>query len=99
MELRRISNLTTLSSTKRTSASAETRKQGKGPAASIGPDSFSLTDTATALNHAEQSLAATPIVDVDQVSELSAALNNGAYEINSEKVADKIIQLENEIPG
>jgi len=68
--------------------------KGKGNASS---DSVDLTDTASKLQQIEQSLADIPIVDSSRVEAVSQSIDDGQYTINNEKIADRIINSENEI--
>lgn len=57
-------------------------------------DTVSLTDTAAKLQSLERSLDKLPVVDSERVSELRQAIADGSYEVNSARVADKLLNLE-----
>jgi len=57
-------------------------------------DVVNITNTAVKLNQVEEQLKTIPVVDNQKVSELRSALNSGNFEINVERVADKIISFE-----
>jgi negative regulator of flagellin synthesis FlgM len=42
----------------------------------------------------EDSLLDIPVVDDDRVSSLKEQISNGSYQINAERIADKMIDLE-----
>ena len=60
-------------------------------------DSVNLTAMVINFKHAEQLLSLIPVVNSTQVADVTQALSNGDYEINSEQVADKIIRLEQQL--
>jgi len=90
-KLQRASESKVSSSGKKTST---TPSKSKGNATS---DSVDLTDTASKLQQIEQSLADIPIVDNSRVEAVTQSIADGQYQIDNEKVADRIIKSENEI--
>ena len=59
-----------------------------------GGDKVSLTKTAARLKDIEQKLSEMPPVDNNRVNEMKTALANGKYNIDAEKVADKMMHFE-----
>ena len=57
-------------------------------------DSVTLTGTAARLKEIEQSLAEQPVVDAERVHNVQTAIKNGEFEIQPDRVADKIIDME-----
>ncbi|MFQ5469353.1 MAG: flagellar biosynthesis anti-sigma factor FlgM [Gammaproteobacteria bacterium] len=57
-------------------------------------DTVSLTDTATILHKAEAKVESTPVVDPQRVESIQKAIANGTFEMNSERVAEKMVNLE-----
>lgn len=57
-------------------------------------DTVQLTNTAAVLQQAESRLASVPVVDSHKVEAVKSALEKGQYQVNPERVADKMIQLE-----
>jgi len=90
-KLQRASESKVSSSGKKSSAAPS---KGKGNTSS---DSVDLTDTASKLQQLEQSLADIPIVDSSRIEAVSQSIDDGQYQINNEKIADRIISSENEI--
>ncbi|MGB0466175.1 MAG: flagellar biosynthesis anti-sigma factor FlgM [Pontibacterium sp.] len=57
-------------------------------------DTVKLSDTAKALLRAEQSDANIPDVDSERVEQLKAEIENGTYQINSQKVAEGMLRFD-----
>lgn len=70
-----------------TPASAETGK-------SSTTDTLSLSDNALQLGKLETTTSSVPVVDTQRVEQVKAAIADGSYEINPEKIADKLMQFE-----
>ncbi|WP_127476351.1 flagellar biosynthesis anti-sigma factor FlgM [Sulfurivermis fontis] len=60
-------------------------------------DTVSLTDTAARLRELENSLAKLPVVDSQRVESIQQAIANGSYEIDSGRVAEKMLRFEREL--
>ncbi len=74
---------------------SKTAESGK-PAAEAR-DSVQLTDTATNLKRIEAKLADVPEVDQSRVDEIRQRLQSNTYEIDAEQVAQKILQLDQDL--
>jgi negative regulator of flagellin synthesis FlgM len=61
-------------------------------------DSVQITDTASYLVTAEQTLADVPVINAGRVAETSDALANGTYRISSERIANQLLQFERLLP-
>ncbi len=57
-------------------------------------DTISLSDNAVQLGKIDNSVAAAPVVDTQRVEQVKQAISNGTFEVNAEKVADKLMQFE-----
>ena len=57
-------------------------------------DTVSLTETSAQLRSIESSLAALPVVDAQRVESIKQAIADGSYQIDSQTVADKLIDFE-----
>jgi negative regulator of flagellin synthesis FlgM len=57
-------------------------------------DTVSLSDNAMQLGKLDSSVAATPVVDTQRVEQVKQAISDGTYEVDPEKVADKLMQFE-----
>ncbi|EMR13743.1 anti-sigma-28 factor FlgM [Methylophaga lonarensis MPL] len=60
-------------------------------------DKVSLTDTASQLQSLQRSVADLPQVDVQRVEALRAAIADGSYQVDSEKLARNMIDLEGQL--
>jgi negative regulator of flagellin synthesis FlgM len=80
----------------------QTKTTTKGPAESkekvthsvTGDDTLSITSAAQDI----KSDSATPIVNETRVAEIKAALLNGSYKIDNERLAAKIFDFESKLP-
>jgi negative regulator of flagellin synthesis FlgM len=57
-------------------------------------DKISLTATATQLQSLQQKIAALPAVDEQKVAALRAAIEDGSYQVDSQKLARNMIDFE-----
>ncbi len=57
-------------------------------------DKLSLTGTAEKLRNLELSLSSQPIVDSNRVESIRNELNMGSFQVNPERVAQKMIEIE-----
>lgn len=57
-------------------------------------DTVSLTDTAARLRELENSLAKLPVVDSQRVEDLQRAIENGSYEVDARRTAEKLLGFE-----
>lgn len=62
-------------------------------------DKVSLTQIAVRLKQMEQSLANRPVVDQQRIEGVRKALVNGAYAIDAERIAGKILAFEQGLGG
>lgn len=74
----------------------EAKKTSHQPPSS---DSLALTDTVTRLKQAEQALGSGSVIDTALVARVAEALQAGTYEIDAERIAEKIIELESQFPN
>lgn len=80
------------------------RAAGKGKADSSaapqqGSTSVSLGSTAAQLNSMENSMAGTPVVDSAKVAEIRQAISEGRFKVNSEAVAERLLQTVRDLIG
>jgi len=88
-------NVKNTTTNKRAQAAPNAAKSGNTNTAN--EDSIQLTDTAAKLQQIEQSLGDIPIVDNARVDAISQSIDDGQYQINNHKIADRIIQTETDI--
>jgi negative regulator of flagellin synthesis FlgM len=75
-------------------SAAPTGPRGSGSAT----DSVQITDTASYLVTAEQTLTEVPVINSGRVAEASDALANGTYKISPERIANQLLQFERLLP-
>lgn len=61
-------------------------------------DSIAITAMAQGIKKAFESSSSATIVDVDKVAAVKKALADGSYQINAERIAEKMIQYEKLMP-
>ena len=61
-------------------------------------DSIAITAMAQEIKKALESSSSATIVDVDRVAAVKKALADGSYQINAERIAEKMIQYEKLMP-
>jgi len=61
-------------------------------------DSVEITAMAQGIKKALESSSSATIVDVDRVAAVKKALADGSYQINAERIAEKMIQYEKLMP-
>lgn len=62
-------------------------------------DTVSLTDTANRLRGLENTLAKLPVVDAQRVEDVQRSLENGTFEFNYDRVAEKFLKFESDLNG
>jgi len=61
---------------------------------SAGSDTVSLTNTAARMRSLENTVASMPVVDSQRVAEIKQAITEGRYQINPERIAEKMLDME-----
>jgi negative regulator of flagellin synthesis FlgM len=69
-----------------------------GPAAPAG-DSVTLTNSARTLTRLADAVAAAPVTDAERVSAVKKAVSQGTYQVDAQRVADKLLAANRELPG
>ncbi len=64
-------------------------------AASSTSDTVKFTGSAVVLQKLGEAVAQTPVVDAAKVASVKQAVSSGTYQIDSSRVADKLLQFEN----
>ncbi len=83
-------NITTIDSSNK----KNTQQSGT---ATLSPDSINLTNSATRIKALEELVAHLPIVDTKKIEQIQNSINDGTYEINPERIAEKMIQFEKDL--
>ncbi|BFM11814.1 flagellar biosynthesis anti-sigma factor FlgM [Simiduia litorea] len=89
--------LTGLSSQNSQRASQKPDAENGGKANKIDApklDSVQLSDQAQSLKRLEDNIASAPAVNDDKVATLRAAIADGSYQINAERIAEKMLTSE-----
>ena len=65
--------------------------------ASLSPDSVNLTDSALQLKALEAQIARLPIIDTQKIEQVQNSIDDGTFEFNAERIAEKFINIEREL--
>jgi negative regulator of flagellin synthesis FlgM len=68
--------------------------QGGAGTESGSLDTVNLTGTGTLMQQLDAAIAATPVVDMARVNRIQQAIENGTYEIDPMRVAEKMLSFE-----
>ncbi len=100
-----INDLTSLSSSQTTQTRGKTGEQAGsakagGSSSSVQApsskgDTVQLSNAAQTLQNVEKKLANTPDVDSERVERLKQEIESGSYQINAERVAEKMLNFDN----
>jgi len=74
--------------------SAEKQQPNTETGQSSTADTISLSDNARQLGKLDNTSIAAPVVDAKRVEQIKQAIENGSYQVNADKVADKLMQFE-----
>ena len=85
-------------STKNANAGANGTARPSGDAPSSSAD-VSLTQAAVQLSALQGGDASPPVIDSARVNALKQAIDSGSYQIDPARVADKLLQFENQLHG
>ena len=76
-------------------ASRAASQQETGKSSTL--DTVSFTDSAALLANVEKTLQDTPVVDTQRVEDIRQAIANGSFEIDTARVAEKLIGFESRL--
>lgn len=68
--------------------------QGEARPGAGGGDQVTLTDTARRLSDVVRTASAQPAVDKERVEQIRQAIQEGRYEVNSQRIAEKLMNTE-----
>ena len=96
IENNRVASLVTPSSGQSGSVEQQDGKDKNSPesATASGSDKVSLTGDASRLQELERQLQSKPVVDSQRVDAVRSAVENGTFEVNPERIAEKMMSLE-----
>jgi negative regulator of flagellin synthesis FlgM len=72
-------------------------KSSETAVSEVRRDTVSLTNTATQLQSLQQTLSNVPEVNAERVEALRAAIADGTYKVDPEKVAQNLIEFERQL--
>ena len=67
---------------------------GSGNPAPVSGDTVTLTNSVDQMAKLEELLAQVPEVDSARVDEIKASIADGSYQVDPEKIVDKLLQIE-----
>lgn len=76
-----------------------TNEQAKTQAQGARGENVSLSNQAKNLKQLEQKLGDYPEMDDDRIEQIRSALENGTYKIDAEKLAQKMLEMDESIFG
>jgi negative regulator of flagellin synthesis FlgM len=62
-----------------------------------GVDSVNITDSARRLLALAQAVQSAPEVDTQRVAELQQSIGSGQYQVQPERIADRLLQMEQDL--
>ncbi len=78
------------------SRSAATTSTTAGSSRQAGADTLTLTDSGRTLARLAEAVAATPETDGLRVHSLKAAIANGTYQVDANRVANRLLAADND---
>jgi negative regulator of flagellin synthesis FlgM len=73
---------------------AQTDASGASATSQTG-DHVTLTTSARSLQKLSEAIAQAPVVNASKVASIKQSVNSGSYQIDSARIADKMLQFEN----
>lgn len=64
---------------------------------SVAQDSINFTDSARQLKALEEKINRLPIIDTQKVEQIKNSISDGTFDFNSERVAEKLLNFEQEL--
>lgn len=92
----------TASTRRADSAKPAAREEGKSPAAggevAMG-DTVNITASGLLMSKLEEIVQRAPVVDADRVAAIKDAIASGSYQIDDQRVADRLLKFERDVLG
>ena len=85
------------SNTQRSSDAASGSTQASGGSSNDGSESVQISGGARNLASLEQAVKDMPVVNTAKVAQISAAIEQGTYTVNSRHIADRLMQMDKEL--
>jgi len=89
-------------STRRTDAAKPASREGKSPAAGgevATGDTVNITASGLLMSKLEEIVQRTPVVDADRVAAIKDAIASGNYQVDDQRVADRLLKFERDVLG
>lgn len=83
----------------RSGSQSTVSKSDSGTTAVGGTENVQLSGLSTRLQDLEKTLSASPEFDTDKVNAITQAIRDGKFTVNSEVVADKLLQSVRDLVG
>ncbi|NWO08068.1 MAG: flagellar biosynthesis anti-sigma factor FlgM [Alteromonadaceae bacterium] len=90
---------TTADKSSNQNAQAAGSEQNKAQSPAARGENVNLSNQAKNLNQLEQKLGEYPEMDDDRISQIRAALEDGSYKVDAEKLAQKMLDMDESIFG
>ena len=90
--------------TRRSEAAKPASGQGEGRAAATdksgaSTDTVRITQSGLLMSRLEELVQSTPVVDHERVAAIKDSLASGTYEIDDQRVADRLLRFERDVLG
>lgn len=72
----------------------EAKQDSSSKSSSVEGDRVTLTNTASRLKNIEQQLSSTSSINSERVAEVQSAISNGEYNVDADRIADKMLAFE-----
>lgn len=79
------------------SAGGQSSARASGADTAAPKDTVSITHSGFLMSKLEEIVHSTPVVDRDRVAALKDAIASGAYEIDDQRVADRLLKFERDV--
>jgi negative regulator of flagellin synthesis FlgM len=78
-------------------AADKTQADASSSSTSQTGDHLTLTSAAQSLQKLSEAIAKTPVVNASKVASIKQAVGDGTYQIDSSRIADKMLEFENSL--
>ena len=88
--------------TRRSEAAKPAASQGQSRAATAdaaSSDTVSITQSGLLMSKLEELVQRTPVVDQERVAAIKDAIASGTYEIDDQRIADRLLKFERDVLG
>ena len=89
-------------STRRTESAKPAAREGQSSAAAeqaATGDTVNITASGLLMSRLEEIVQRTPVVDADRVAAIKDAIASGSYQVDDQRVADRLLKFERDVLG